>query len=795
MTQSSFIKVTLLSLVLPFAWSKAYCNSTIYINELMQSNIDCIMDDLNEFPDSWVELYNPEQTDADISGYALSLESDGSEAYILPEGTIVPAEGYLLLYCDKQGEGLHATFRIDSGKGSLYLFDSTGHQVDGIKSIKKQPAPNIAYGRVQDGDSEWGYQLTPTPGQSNQGGVSDQILDAPLFSIQGGVWNEIEELPLELTLPSSAPEGAYIKYTLDGKEPSMEEGELYSDTIRINSSVAVRAKVFADGCISIPSAVQSYIFLGREQTIPLVSITIDPDYLYDDVIGIFVEGIGGTEAPNYTNDWRRSMNLEYFLPEDSLSVINQLCEGRVQGGATRSHGIKSMAIYANKRFGVKRFTQEFWPEDKPGITDNKSIVLHNGGNDFGRCYIKDALSQRLIGRHADVDWMGYKPVNVYINGKYYAMLGLRERSNEDNVYANHNGEEDIDIWENLELKEGNSATCEEFVQWFDTYGETATLDEWNERMYLEEYTSFFIANIWVANKDFPHNNFMMWRPQAEGSRWRFIHKDMDNGFTNDTDTDYFEHLVQQVHRFTRMFRHLLANPEYPEYFLKHWIAYTGDFLKASTVEALLDEIKDECYDELKITDDIWNSMNQEFSYKLTMPYLWAQKRETQVIPSIQKQFELGEAVSITIQDKEDFENLEKIYYDGIPLVNRVFEGVDYVGRTLEVSADISEESLDILTGWEVRIGEDSPIYIPEEILTWNITEEVPLVITPVYNGAGITSIAKEQPFTFDRLTGTIQTSDTLLVYDIQGRLVLKGSGTLQLPHRGCYIIANKKVFW
>ena len=30
----------------------------LIINELMQSNVDCVMDDLNEFPDSWVELYN-----------------------------------------------------------------------------------------------------------------------------------------------------------------------------------------------------------------------------------------------------------------------------------------------------------------------------------------------------------------------------------------------------------------------------------------------------------------------------------------------------------------------------------------------------------------------------------------------------------------------------------------------------------------------------------------------------------------------------------------------------------------
>ena len=34
----------------------------LIINELMQSNIDCWMDDLNDFPDSWVELYNPTST-------------------------------------------------------------------------------------------------------------------------------------------------------------------------------------------------------------------------------------------------------------------------------------------------------------------------------------------------------------------------------------------------------------------------------------------------------------------------------------------------------------------------------------------------------------------------------------------------------------------------------------------------------------------------------------------------------------------------------------------------------------
>jgi hypothetical protein len=33
-------------------------HAQLVINEMMQSNVDCVMDDANEFPDSWVELYN-----------------------------------------------------------------------------------------------------------------------------------------------------------------------------------------------------------------------------------------------------------------------------------------------------------------------------------------------------------------------------------------------------------------------------------------------------------------------------------------------------------------------------------------------------------------------------------------------------------------------------------------------------------------------------------------------------------------------------------------------------------------
>ena len=106
------------------------------------------------------------------------------------------------------------------------------------------------------------------------------------------------------------------------------------------------------------------------------------------------------------------------------------------GGASRGNMMKSLAIYANKRFGTKRFTYEFFPEQKPGVNDFKSISLRNAGNDFDYLYMRDAIIQRSMAENCDLDWQAWMPAVVYINGVYKGMLNLRERSNEDNIYTN-----------------------------------------------------------------------------------------------------------------------------------------------------------------------------------------------------------------------------------------------------------------------------------------------------------------------------------------------------------------------
>ena len=69
----------------------------LVINELMQSNVDCIMDDLNDFPDSWVELYNMGTEAINLKDYSLGVTEHPNEAWQLQDTKIGVKQCVLVL--------------------------------------------------------------------------------------------------------------------------------------------------------------------------------------------------------------------------------------------------------------------------------------------------------------------------------------------------------------------------------------------------------------------------------------------------------------------------------------------------------------------------------------------------------------------------------------------------------------------------------------------------------------------------------------------------------------------------
>ena len=100
---------------------------------------------------------------------------------------------------------------------------------------------------------------------------------------------------------------------------------------------------------------------------PVVSMVTAGDYFYSRDKGIYNEYNNGTvNNQSYRQDWRRPVNVEIFMSQGRGSVINQLCETRVKGGASRGAALKSLVVYANKRFGTKRLECEFFPKTLRG---------------------------------------------------------------------------------------------------------------------------------------------------------------------------------------------------------------------------------------------------------------------------------------------------------------------------------------------------------------------------------------------------------------------------------------------
>lgn len=613
----------LYTLVLFLALTAQTTNAQLIINEVMQSNIDCIMDDLNEFPDSWVELYNSGTESVNLQDYKIGLKEDAASAFQLPNYTVAAHE-YAVIFCDKSDEptGLHTDFRLDSGKGNVYLFH--GDEVETV-TLKKMPAPNIAYGRVIDGADAWGYQQTPTPGATNCGSTCSNILGEPVFSEKGRVLTSSGSISLMLSLPEGSPEGTVIRYTTDGSEPTLSNGSLYQSPFTINSNRVIRAKLFCDGYLSPISTAQSYIFLGRDMKISVISIVTDDRYLNADDIGIIKNN------PNKENkhDWRRPINIEMFDEANTESFINQLCETRVGGGQSREHDLKTLIVYANKRFGEKRFSHEFFPDQKPGLTEFKSLMLRNAGNDFPYLYMRDPVIQRVMGQNTDIDWQAWKPAIIYINGTYMGMLNIRERSNEDNVYTNYDGLEDLDMIEVSqqnrkpvpELKAGTWDRYNAFTAFYNESGHT--MAEYNQIMDCQEYINIMAMNLYFGNRDFPGNNLVVWVPNAEGGRWRWIAKDTDYslGLYGGTGGSANHNIIEWMYgannagsdnwantaEATQLFRSLMEDLDFQREFIDHCAIYMGDFLNARGTHKIWDPMEDLVKSELLLHRGLYPS--------------------------------------------------------------------------------------------------------------------------------------------------------------------------------------------
>ena len=130
----------------------------IVLSEILPSN-RTYPNQKGEYLD-YIELRNLTATPTDISGYMLSDALD-SIGYTFPKGTILPAYGYIAVWCDKSCDtGEYAAFGISSkGTDTIFLYNSANVMVDSVSLPRMND--NMPLIRLDSGEWETGSQATP----------------------------------------------------------------------------------------------------------------------------------------------------------------------------------------------------------------------------------------------------------------------------------------------------------------------------------------------------------------------------------------------------------------------------------------------------------------------------------------------------------------------------------------------------------------------------------------------------------------------------------------------------------
>lgn len=172
---------------------------TIYINEVLAHT------DLPQV-DS-VELFNPSDYDQDISGWYLSDKSKQRDLYQIPTGTIVPAQGYLVID-ERQFRQGDDGFGLSETGETVYLtsadatVDDEGNWSGYSVKAKFDASPNgVAFGRI---GSDYVLLTEPTLGRKN---AEPQI--GPIVIVEIGVGRDAGAQYIVLENITNKPIGLY----------------------------------------------------------------------------------------------------------------------------------------------------------------------------------------------------------------------------------------------------------------------------------------------------------------------------------------------------------------------------------------------------------------------------------------------------------------------------------------------------------------------------------------------------------------------------------------------------------
>lgn len=662
--------------------------SGLKINELMSNNVSAILDDGYNYS-MWVEVFNQGDDALNLSMCYFSDDRNDPRKW-RPSGKILrPGDHYVFWFERDDNEG-HASFKLNPNGGNLYVFDLSGDILDQVVYPKQYR--NVSYGRTSDGDGNWTFFAEHTCRTSNNSGkaVSSRC-SKPEFNISGGIYTTTQRVGF-----TTPPTGETIYYTTDGSEPTRSSTRYSAlGRISVSTTTVIRARTFSTNKMASDVVSASYIF-DNNLDLPVVSIITDRNNLYDNTIGIYTGGTNGIpgrgqgEPRNWNQDWSRPANFELFDLEGK-PCLNQELDIAISGGYTRAHSQKSLKIQPRNKFGENRLRYDFFPESKPGLK-YKDILMRNSGNDWGNTMMRDAFMQTLIMDRLNIDYQAYQPAILFLNGEYFGIQNIRERTNKDFLYTNYGlSEEDFYLIETGVDGNDELPTHPVFGPMMDDIlasdvSSSEAYSRIDELIDIDNFIAYFFAEIYFGDTDWPHNNLKTWKKKING-KWRWILFDTDFGFGGATSVD---HNTLSYARFSsapsaKIFNHLITNNEtFRNKFIDKASVHVSSTFLSSRVNHIMDSLSVKIGNQIVRHKQRWGHQ-QNFNSQLSAMKSFGRQRPNYVLQHISSQF-LGSAATRTVEISSNLPQA-RYSFNEEPILDNQIDLKSFLGRSIRIEAD------------------------------------------------------------------------------------------------------------
>lgn len=423
-----------------------------------------------------------------------------------------------------------------------------------------------------------------------------------------------------------------IYYTTDGSDPTLNSQQ-YLETIKLNKTTVLKVVIFKNNKQLGDIKTHDY-FINVEHDLPIVSLSTNPENLWDEDVGIYNEN----NCLQRGLEWQRPAVISFYELDENLGFSRKIGL-RIHGGGSSNLPQKSLRVYFLNKYNENEvLNYPIFPKNK--TKSFYSLILRNGGTDWGSTFFRDALMQEIVEEiDSNLDLQDYRPVVVYLNGQYWGIYNIRERQDEY-YFANKYGANldkiviysiPLDIGVNrglIEVDEGDDKEGKELFNGLLNSTRACEncidINAINKHLDINNLVDYFIIQFHFNNYDWPYGNAKLWRyktdvyepnaPEGLDGRFRWMVFDLEVGWGSTKTTiegikdsaqsnSYKDKLIDD--RFP--FKNLFNDHTFRATYINRYADFLNTVFKEENLIKKINELRDNVDSEMPRHIEHWHN--------------------------------------------------------------------------------------------------------------------------------------------------------------------------------------------